>query len=248
MKRDSAAVEKAEEQVAEVAWELKRLNPDFNGKVTPTIVNGVVMGLSFVTDNVTDISPVRALTGLRSLNCNSTHVAGDKGLIAMGQLRDLSPLQGLHLTHFSCWSTKVSDLSPMKDMKLTYLDFGLTPVADLSPLKDMKLRTLRCVATPVADLSPLKNMPLTNLDCFGTRVSDLSPLKGMSLTNLVCNATKVTDLSPLKGMPLKELVCNYQRERDAEIVRSIKSLKTINGKPAADFWKEEDAKQPPKKP
>jgi hypothetical protein len=44
------------------------LNPGFDGTVTPTIRNGVVTGLQFVTDEVDDISPVRALKGLRELD------------------------------------------------------------------------------------------------------------------------------------------------------------------------------------
>jgi len=43
-------------------------------------------------------------------------------------------------------------------------------------------------------------------------------------------------------MPLKELWCDFQPERDAEILRSIKTLETINGKPAAEFWKEVEKK------
>jgi len=75
-------------------------------------------------------------------------------------------------------------------------------------------------------------------------VSDLSPLKDMQLTDLHCDSTKVTDLSPLKGMPLKELWCDFKPERDAEILRSIKTLEKINDKPAADFWKEVDDQKP----
>jgi hypothetical protein len=39
-------------------------------------------------------------------------------------------------------------------------------------------------------------------------------------------------------MPLKEVYCDFRRERDAEILRSITTLGRINGKPAAEFWKE----------
>ena len=94
----------------------------------------------------------------------------------------------------------------------------------------------------MSDLSPLKDMKLTDLACNGTQVSDLSPLKDMKLTNLDCDGTQVSDLSPLKGMPLKDLACDFKPERDAEILRSIKTLETINGKPAAEFWKEVAAK------
>jgi hypothetical protein len=34
----------------------------------------------------------------------------------------------------------------------------------------------------------------------------------------------------------------FWRERDADILRSIKTLETINGKAAAAFWKEVDQK------
>ena len=57
----------AEKQVEAVAAKLKERNPGFDGKVTPKIEDGVVTELQFLTDNVTDISPVRALPGLRVL-------------------------------------------------------------------------------------------------------------------------------------------------------------------------------------
>ena len=53
----------AEKQVEAVAKKLKELNPDFDGKVTPKIEKGVVTELIFVTDNVTDISPVGGWQG-----------------------------------------------------------------------------------------------------------------------------------------------------------------------------------------
>jgi hypothetical protein len=43
-------------------------------------------------------------------------------------------------------------------------------------------------------------------------------------------------------MPLKDIYCDFQRERDAEFLRSFTSLEKINGKPAAEFWKEVDGK------
>ena len=73
---------------------------------------GVVTELEFYTDNVADISPVRALTGLRSLICNGS--SGGKG-----QLTDLTPLKNMKLKVLDCAGTRVSDLSPLKDMKLT---------------------------------------------------------------------------------------------------------------------------------
>ena len=73
--KDLAALP-AEKQIEAVSKKLMELNPGFDGKVTgydgkgtPKIENGVVTELGFVTDNVTDISPVRALAGLKTLTC-----------------------------------------------------------------------------------------------------------------------------------------------------------------------------------
>ncbi len=42
--------------------------------------------------------------------------------------------------------------------------------------------------------------------------------------------TPVVDLSPIKNLPLQWLRCDFRPERDADIVRSIKSLVTVNDK------------------
>jgi len=278
----------AEQQVEAVSKKLVELNPGFDGKLTgangytpPVIENGVVKSIAFLTDNVTDISPLRALVWLESLNCDGR----DKGLLS-----DLSPLKEMRLTSLSCFSTNVADLSPLKGMKLKTLECGGTNVSDLSPLKDMKLINLVCGYAPVSDLSPLQGMPLEMLVCGNTKVSDLTPLKDMPLKLLWCGGTQVTDLTPLKGMMLSELRCDYTQvsdlsplrgmpllllncdaasimdfsplenmplkelrldfkpERDTELLRSIKTLETINEKPAAEFWKEVEAQQKDKKP
>jgi len=239
----------AERQVEAVVKKLQELNPGFDGKVTahwgkdtPQIENGVVTGFGFYTDNVTDISPVRALEGLRNLFCGG-HDTGNS------RLSDLSPLQGMRLTELRCNSTQVSDLSPLKGMPLTNLDCAYAHVSDLSPLKGMPLTGLRCYGTQVSDLSPLKGMPLTFLDCSDTPVSDVSPLKGIPLTQLFCYGTPVTDLSPIEGMNLAMVLFTPKSvTKGLDVIRQMKSLKTIGLRwedkdkfPAAEFWKKYDA-------
>jgi hypothetical protein len=160
--------------------------------VTEKAEAGVVTGMTFWTDKVTDISPVRALTQLRRLTVDGSGQRRARN----GKLADLSPLKGLKLTYLHCDGTQVSDLAPLKEMNLENLSFAATDVADLSPLKDMHWRILSCAPT------------------------------------------KVSDLSPLKGMPLTDIWCDFQAERDAEILRSIKTLETINGKDAKELLKE----------
>ena len=73
------------------------------------------------------------------------------------------------------------------------------------------------------------------------KLADLSPLRGIPLQRCWCVGTAVSDLSPWKGMPLKNNYCELQPERGAKFLRSLKTLETMNGKPAAEFWKEVDS-------
>ncbi len=184
-----------EKQVKAVAAKLTERNPGFNGKVVPDIDGAIVTGLEFSTDHLTDLSPVRALKELNSLNCYGTYVQGE----IRGQLYDLSPLEGMKLTSLNVNNARVFDLSSLKDMPLTRLDCYRTAVSDLSPLKGLPLTVPQLASdTLVFDLTPLREMKLKDLNCANTRVADLTPLKDMKLTVLVCGGTRVSDLSPLK--------------------------------------------------
>jgi serine/threonine protein kinase len=197
------AVMPAEGQVEAVVNKLRELNPGFDGKVTgwyqghgtPVIEDRVVLEVGFSTDNVTDISPIRALTGLRRLGCS-----GHK-------LTDLTPLSGLLLECLDCNYNPITDIAPLKNLPLKELQLAVPMLVDISPLKGMKLEKLLLAAHKVNDISVLKGMPLHELAIDGTQVADLSPLRGMALTGLNVRSTPVSDLSPLTGMPLTSLDC-----------------------------------------
>jgi tRNA A-37 threonylcarbamoyl transferase component Bud32 len=211
----------AEQQVKAVVRRLKELNPAFDGTVKHEIDNGVVRKLSFLSDDVADISPVRALKELLALNCKGS--AAGKGKVA-----DLEPLRGLLLTSLDANNTQVEDLGPLRGMPLRHLFLSFCRVADLSPVGGMQLEMLTLVGTRVKDLAPLKGMPLKWLDVAeargvsdlaalqgmpleylnvsGTALSDLSRLAGLkSLWNLLLDSTPVSDLTPLRGSNLKVL-------------------------------------------
>lgn len=247
----------AEQQVEALVQRLKELNPAFDGTVTPVIVNGVVKQLSFLTDNVTDISPVRVLRKLDALDCRGTPERGGK-LANLSPLRglplsvlhiednpvsDLSPLRGMPLRELGVFRTRVEDLTPLRGMSLKSLGVGGTAVADLSPLRGMALTHLYCDGVPVSDLSPLRGMPLEVLYIPLTRVSDLSALRGMALLEASFDGAPVADLSPLRGMPLKKLRLTYRPDRDAEVLRSLTRLERINDKSVEEFWKEVDGRE-----
>ncbi len=202
-------------QVRAVADKLKDYNPGFDGNVGHTLENDTVIGLAFVSDNVTDLSPVRAIEGLQILSCPGS-----------------APGQG-----------KLADLWPLKGMKLAHLDVSNSAVKDLSPLKETKITDLKIGGTPVASLAPLTGTALASLACNDTRVTDLAPLAGLPLAFLDYSHVHVSDVSALKDLPLKEVRCEFKPLRDAVVLRSIASLESIDGKPAAEFWKMDDARE-----
>ena len=165
----------AKEQVEAVKAELMKRNPSFDGKMTPTInESGKLAELLFVTDDVTDISPIRALPWLRKL-----HVWGSHPTNRTGKLADLSPLKGMKLEVLQLRCTQVSDLVPLAEMKLVYLSCSFTKVSDLSPLTGMGLVTLYVNGTKVTDLSPLKGMPLKVVWCDYQAKRDVEILRSM---------------------------------------------------------------------
>jgi Leucine-rich repeat (LRR) protein len=214
----------AEKQVEAVSKKLMELNQGFDGKLTPKVERGVVTECRFITNNVTDISPVRALVGLEILGCGG----GGEGGGGWGKLSDLSPLQGMPLKELHCSYTQVSDLTPLEGMALRFVDCTATRTSDLSPLRGMPLARLNCASTQVADLSPLEGMKLATLNCTFTQIADLTPLDGMGLTNLRITPKNIT--------------------RGWDVVRQMKTLKTISIGGAqnqqfqpAEFWKKYDA-------
>jgi hypothetical protein len=245
----SVAALPAEEQVAAVVARLKSLNPAFPGTVEHTIDHGLVTRLKVLGGGLQDLAPIRALTGLQNLilrepNAKLSDLAPLKGMnltslvLHYSEVADLTPLETMKLEFLDCTaSRKVADLSPLRGMPLRHLAIPYTQVADLSPLRGMKLEYLNCDTTCVSDLTPLEGMPLKFLHLQHSRVADLSPLAEMSLTYLDWTDTPVSDTSPLTGMPLEEVRCDFRPTGDTAVLRSLKTVKTINGQPAAEFWK-----------
>ncbi len=94
-----------------------RRNPGFVGDMSHKIEGGVVTEFGIVTDQVTDIAPIRVFNALRVLDCHGTWTDKPNGLLA-----DLTPLEGMNLaalTHLDLSHTKVSDagLVHFKDCK-----------------------------------------------------------------------------------------------------------------------------------
>ncbi|MBS0266999.1 MAG: protein kinase [Planctomycetes bacterium] len=242
----------AAELVKAVSRRMQKLNPNFDGKLRTRISEGSVVELELEADQVTDISPLRVLTGLKTLICRGTDAfegqqvetdesagaaASQVRIRAVGRskLRDLSPLRGLKLTHFECLNSDVADLTPLQGMPLTVLNFAVTKVASLEPLRGMPLQTLRMEYTRVADLEPVRDMPLTYITFNESLVSNMDALRGKALTILSLSA-HITDLTPLAGMPLVELDCTAAPVTDlSPLQESPITLLVLYGTKVADL-------------
>ncbi|HYG78076.1 MAG TPA: SUMF1/EgtB/PvdO family nonheme iron enzyme [Planctomycetota bacterium] len=241
-------------QVDAVVAKLRELNPGYDGAQTHQIIDGRVTELKIESEALSNIWPVRALRDLRFLKC--TGVVKGK-LEALNNVTDLSALRGLMLERLEITRSRVADLSPLKGMPLVVLTIGNTLVQDLSALKGMSLVQLAFANTPVQSLEPLRGMPLQVLHCAFTSISDLSPLQQAPLKVLyIEGGTRITDLSPLKAAPLEILALpkidalnvsalggittlrefSYAGGADLSGLKQLANLKTINGKPAAEFW------------
>ncbi|MBL8817459.1 MAG: protein kinase [Planctomyces sp.] len=216
-----------EQQIRAVSRKLRELNPGFDGKLglelipsqgiggTPRIENGEVTQLAMYSDRVTDLSPIRALAGLRFLQCDGSDFNGI--------LRDVSPLQGMRLAELRLnGNPQLSDISPLHGLLLNSLDIQKTAITDLTPLREMPLNHLNLHGCDeVVDLSPLKDLPLTFLATTSQSIADLSPLQGMRLRTFSCWSPLVTDFSPLQGMPLSFLELHRTRIDDLSILRGM---------------------------
>jgi Leucine-rich repeat (LRR) protein len=195
---------------------------------------------------VTDLSPLKGMANLRTLKVSRTGV------------RDLAPLAGLSLdaldlsgtplagaaglrvltrcTTLSLAGTTVSDLAPVAAVPgLIDLDLGHCPVRDLGPLARTGLTRLGLEACPATDLTPLKGLKLQTLDLTGAAVTDLSPLVGMPLEELRLAGSQPESLAVLARLPLVRVTGPFDPVRDRELLKSIPTLKSVNGKDALVF-------------
>jgi formylglycine-generating enzyme required for sulfatase activity/tetratricopeptide (TPR) repeat protein len=100
----------AEEQVKTVQGELKKLNPSFDGSAVSSINDGVITQFDVITDHVTDISPMRALSGLKQ-----TKLWGSAS--GKSKLTDFSPLLGLPLNEITGAFDSARDTVVLRSMR-----------------------------------------------------------------------------------------------------------------------------------
>ncbi|MCA3442833.1 MAG: leucine-rich repeat domain-containing protein [Rhodobacter sp.] len=171
---------------------------------------------------VSDLAPLRGLTGLQTLSLGYTQVS------------DLAPLRGLTgLQTLWLHNTQVSDLAPLRELAgLQTLRLSNTPVSDLAPLRGLTgLQFLYLNSTQVSDLASLRGLTrLQSLDLDNTQVSDLTPLQGLTgLQDLWLHNTQVSDLAPLQGLTgLQTLWLGNTQVSDLAPLQGLTGLQTLD--------------------
>ena len=211
----------------------------------PFRLTGLTLKESHANDAA--LAPFRSCKNLSYLDLSWMDLTG-------AGLTNFKDCKHLKILSLAC-SPKITDagFGNFKDCKeLRWLDLDGTQVGDggLASFKDCKnLDTAGLNFTRVTDagLAQFKdNRRLVSINLQRTQVGNvgLAYLSGCTrLMYMDISHTHISDLSPLTGKPLRVLSCDFQAERDTDVLRSIPTLETINGKPAAEFWKEIDPNQ-----
>jgi serine/threonine protein kinase/Leucine-rich repeat (LRR) protein len=146
------------------------------------------------------------------------------------------------ITEFTYPGSRLTDAWPLRGLtSLRKLEIGNERepglLSDLGFLRGTKLSELSLLNTRVSDLSPLQGMPLSRLQLNGGLIKDLGPLRGSKIAWLSISGCPVIDLAPLRDVPLQKLDCDRAILLDASVLKTIRTLKTVNGLPVAEFFK-----------
>jgi serine/threonine protein kinase len=183
-------------------------------------------------EKITDLSPLQdaVLTQIDLTDCKSIRTLA--GLQAM-------PIQQLQLS--GC--TSLVSLDGLKGGSVTTINMvGCTRLESLGGLAGLRLQQLSIQNCPkLQDLSGLKGLPLRMLNIASSTIKDLTPLAGLPLEHLQLErCLELHDLTPLAGMPLVQITLPPEVTMGLDVLRKMPSLQTIDGRPAAQFWKQRD--------
>ena len=160
---------------------------------------------------ISSLSPLAALTNMRSLFVNSS------------QIKDFSLLN--ELPRFNALDLGPSLLPPRNNKNVNKNHGGAPFVLYRPPTSvegsEMEIEDL----APLCGLKSLKALNISSLH----KVTDLSPLEGMeNLSSLRLSGYSLTDYSPLFGLPkLKELFLTFCQVTDPAFLTKLTNLKRL---------------------
>jgi serine/threonine protein kinase/WD40 repeat protein len=181
------------------------------------------------------------------------------------RVTDLAPLRGAPLKYLHIAGLGVTDLGPLADAPLTSVGLIATPVKSLEPLASKPLTIFLAHEQGLVgggfndiDYRVLKGMPVRELgvDPKACSPDEWAVLRTLPVKTLYVGTHYDATRDPerlrefLKAVPtvtkFESAVLNAPgragaRKSMADVLRAFPNVVTINGKPAAEFWKEFDA-------
>lgn len=240
--------------------ELKRRNPDYDGKGLNWIkdpLTGTKTALELKSDHVADLMPLWAIPNLEGLavlyagkeQSRLTNLAPLRGLKKLRHLRldghialrDLEPIANLPIESLSVANSSVESLEPLRGLPLEKLEIPLLLVPDFRPLAKLPLRSFTFGHPDLApDLAPLAECPLEHVRIDWGHGLDLSPLRSRPLKSFTMINTAQPDLAPLEGSSIEDF-SGFDPIQYEAFLRKLPKLQTVGSytggqAPAADYF------------
>ncbi len=244
-----------------IAEELKRRNPDYDGKGLAWVndpLTGTKSALEVNSDLIADLMPLLAVPNLESLVLHApgqepsrlASIAPLRGLRKLRGLRidfhtrltDLGPLQGLPIEQLTVRGCGVESIDALRGMPLEKLEIPNLYVPDLQPLAKLPLRVLLFGHPDLApDLAPLAECPLEHVRIEWGRGMNLAPLRRCPLKSFTMNYTAQPDLAALEGTNIEDF-SGFDSFQYEAFLRKLPKLATVGAYnaaaiPAADYFR-----------
>jgi serine/threonine protein kinase len=166
-------------------------------------------------------------------------IKGSKIVDVTGSFESIQGAEGMRLGSLKLYRSNLADLEPLRGGRtLTDLYLVLLPkLQELSPLSTHPLKELYIESIPISTLDDLRTCPLQRVDFYKLKqLQNINALRGKSLiTFSLRDCPLVTDLTPLLECPKLEWLRVDGYPAHLEPLRGMK-IKTINDKPAAEYW------------
>ncbi|HYH63995.1 MAG TPA: serine/threonine-protein kinase, partial [Urbifossiella sp.] len=225
-------------QVDRFTRELQRLNPGWDGKLESEVEAGKVVMLSFKSDEVADLSPVRAMRELTKL---TAYGSGHE----RGRVVDLSHFRGLRLTHLDLYNNAACrSAEPLRGIPLSSLSLTIPRAAEVRAFRGMGLQTLFLYCLESTDGADLRACLAERayLNVTGT-CHNLAALGDLSLIGFQASAATFLDPGAARLRADHIVAHGWEDElaKRGQYLRGNPHLKQIDFQPPALFWAFHDA-------
>ena len=199
--------------------------------------------LDLSSRNLTDLSALAGLSGVRELDLRDNAIAdlsplsGLSGLqvldLSGNRIEELWPLAGLPaLRRLNLSGNRIADIGMLSGLGgLQVLDLSGNRIEELWPLAGLPaLRRLNLSGNRIADIGMLSGLGgLQVLDLSGNRIEELWPLAGLpALQRLNLSGNRITDIAMLSGLGgLQVLLLDRNRVADAGALSPLTGLANL---------------------